>query len=1113
MSSLKHRLFAVIWGAAFALLTPAFGQSNVSAALSGLVTDNAGKPLVGAKITTLHVPTGTTYTAETGSTGRFNISGLQPGGPYTITADATGFRSTIQQGITAQLGETIDASLRLPPADVVVMDKFEVTADANDLDSASTGAGSVLDSNKLSTSPTVSRSFADMVRTNPFVQLRSVLVTRQMPAISAVGQNNRFNSVQVDGARINDQFGLNGSGLQSFGNPISLDALEQMSVAISPYDPDHSGFTGVSINAVTKSGTNQFHGSGYYYYTNDDMQGPDVFGTGRTLRAKLLQKTYGYTAGGPIIKNHLFFFANYEKYSSISSDTATVDPTATAAGTSDLARVLARAAAINTLTGKGYNFGKFDGRTAALKQADTKKLIKLDWNATSTQRFSVRYTKVNGELPQAGKYSQGNTLNPLSSVGFSVATTNIAGLNSNGYNQVRNEETVAAQLFSQWTSRFKTELQWSKNRYNQATPVTSTLPEIRIFGFSGLNKSGATVNANGVLVMGTEQNRQGNFVSVETSSQRANAQYTLSNLHFAAGYDREKSKFVNLFRSSSYGMFDFANVTAFENDVIQNYLRSTYLKGTAKDESSDFAVNGVYGQMNWSPNARFSTMVGLRYDWFETGARPPLNAASNPNAATDFVGIFGLRNDGSVDGSNLISPRFNFNLSLDSERKVQVRGGIGHFTGRIPWVIMSNSFGNSGVGRSTTRTGVTSLVNYLSGVVDPVNPQNTFDINNPIGTTTSAAVGIPGINLATDKLKPPSVWRSNLAFDRKLSFWSSNFTIEAIHTKAAQALFIRNFNLKPRIVGSDGRQVFSGSTTSGPQRPEFGDVLATTNIKMGFSTYVSATLAGKIKDKWAYNVSYTRGRAIDAIPLGETVASSQFTRNPVFNQNVPTLARSAFEVANRIQSTLSREFRFRPGYKSTISLYYEGKTGNPYSVVYANDANADGTSANDLVYVPNGMSDPVIVASIANGLSTTVAQNIVNYADNSILTTYRGQVAPRYGFTMPWVNRLDLHLAQEIPIYKPATFEIFADFVNFGSWFSKKTFGYMETIQGTGDNDLFATTTFGSAAYNVAGQLLVGTAGTGGTVTPLASFTRPTEPTPDNNQTRWRIQLGGRLKF
>ena len=212
MSSLQTRLMAAFCAAALAIATPAFAQSNVSAAVSGLVTDNSGKPLAGAKITMVHTPTGTTYSTETSSAGRYNFSGVQAGGPYTVTADAAGFRSTIQQGLTAQLGETIDASLKLPAADVVVMDKFEVTGEINDLDAGSTGAGSVLDSNKLATSPTVMRSFADMARTNPFVQLRGILVTRQMPAISAVGQNNRFNSIQVDGARINDQFGLNEIG-------------------------------------------------------------------------------------------------------------------------------------------------------------------------------------------------------------------------------------------------------------------------------------------------------------------------------------------------------------------------------------------------------------------------------------------------------------------------------------------------------------------------------------------------------------------------------------------------------------------------------------------------------------------------------------------------------------------------------------------------------------------------------------------------------------------------------------------------------------------------------------------------------------------------------------
>jgi hypothetical protein len=380
----------------------------------------------------------------------------------------------------------VNLSLGAAGAEVVKMEKFTVLGQSTDLDSGATGAGSVITQARIQSMPTVQRSFADMAKTNSFVNLRSTLASRAQPIISAVGQNNRYNSIQVDGARINDQFGLNGSGLQAFGNPITLDTIEQFNVSVSPYDASQSGFTGASINAVTKSGSNTFAGSVYYFYTNQDWQGANVFGSTAGIRPPLKQKTKGLTFGGPILKNTLFFFVNYERFDSITSDLGGLDPTGSTQGTADLAAINARLAALkSSLTnGSTYDFGTFVGRTASVTQFDTKKLLKLDWNISPTQRLSVRYNKTDGELPDTARYKIGgsNSATLGATSGTGIATASFAtNLSSNQFKQVRSEEVWAGQVFSQWTPDLKTEIRYARNDYSQATPTPISFPEIRHF--------------------------------------------------------------------------------------------------------------------------------------------------------------------------------------------------------------------------------------------------------------------------------------------------------------------------------------------------------------------------------------------------------------------------------------------------------------------------------------------------------------------------------------------------------------------------------------------------------------------------------------------------------
>jgi hypothetical protein len=458
-----------------------------------------------------------------------------------------------------------------------------------------------------------------------------------------------------------------------------------------------------------------------------------------------------------------------------------------------------------------------------------------------------------------------------------------------------------------------------------------------------------------------------------------------------------------------------------------------------------------------------------------------------------------MRNDGTVDGSNAISPRVSFNLAVDEDRKFQFRGGAGHFVGRIPWVLVSNSWGSPGIGRTggittlnTAATPVQPLLTYL---------QKDFDPKNPIGQVASATITGAAVNLIKDKLAAPSVWRGNLALDAKVPFLDSVLTLENVTTIVDQGLFIRHLNIKPTTVAADGRQLFAGSVNTAANRihPEFSDVLKVDNVSKGGSNYLSLSLNRPMKNHWSSNFAYTIGSSKDPLMLGETVAFSLWQRNPIFNQNTPTLARSPFEIRNRVKYTLAREFEFVKKAKTTISLYYEGRTGNPYSYTYSGDANGDGQNGNDLVYVPTGLNDPVLA-----NLPPAVAQAYMNFVNNSELKKYAGSVAPRNAFTAPWINRLDLHVAQTIPLqFRTLELEVFADFINFGVWLSKRTFGYTETITGGGDNELLSVSNFGNATYNAAGQLqMTGTA-----------FVNPAIATPNNELSRWRMQFGVRLKF
>ena len=1094
-SSPSARCFrAVVWFIGLALAPFVAAQGVVSSGLTGIIRDTSGKPVVNATITALHTPTGTTYSATSTDAGRFNFRGLVVGGPYTVSVTASGFKGVERNDVTTSLGQEVDASFTLEPSSVVVMEKFLVKDQLLALDAGATGAASLLDRDRLLLQPSAQRSFADLARTNAMVTLRNVFGDRQEGMLAAVGTNNRFNSVMLDGARINDAFGLNASGLQSFFNPLSIETVEQFSISVSPFDVRQSGFTGAAVNAVTRSGTNEFHGSVYGYYSDQKYAGADIVGATTGVSPFDERRTWGATLGGPIWKNHLFFFANYEKFHrEQTAPTAGLIPTAT-----DLTAILNAATAIKTASGKAFDVGTFGGASVAVTE-EKKKLYKVDWNITKDHRLSVRYNETIGELPQFGRYGTFGAF-PNSILAAAIPTTSAGtALTSNFYAQIRTEKVYAGTLNSQWTPDFKTEFKYAKTSYEQLTTNPVVMPEVRIMGVSGVNSAGANIT-NGFLAMGLEQFRHGNIIRVNTKSYSGTADYFMNNFTFTGGFDREESDFFNLFRANSYGIFDYASVADFVADRPAAFSRAFYVQGTPAADLSSFANTGVFLQSKWEATPRLTLTGGARTDLVDSPTRPPVNQA--------LVTALGVSNDGNIDAVQTVSPRLSFNWSVDSERTMQVRGGFGHFVGRAPWVFISNAYGNSGVGRFSITQSPSlaapnntppSLTSYL---------RSTFDPTNPIGV--AATDGDPtarrGIALLQNGLHLPAVWRSSLAIDRKLPNLGINVTVECVFTQNDKALFTDNMNIKPLVVtatsgpaiGLDGRQRFNGASNSaGAASTLFNEVIRVRNISDGSTSYYSLNIDRPMKNNWAANLSFTAGKSTEAQSFGQTVALDGWTRNAVFNQNSVEVARSDFEIQRRVQASLARQFEFAKGWRTKASLYYEGRSGNPYSYTYANDLNNDGVTTNDLVYVPTGPNDPKV--SFA-GMTAAQQSSFLAFMNSTGLSRYAGTYAPRNAFIQPWINQLDLKITQKIPVYKPVEVELFFDFINFGYWLSRHTFGDVKLLTNT-NNAVYYRRLMGNATYNAAGQV-------------VPTWTsEPAGVTLDNTASRWRMQFGATVRF
>jgi Carboxypeptidase regulatory-like domain len=1052
---------AVVFTLALVALPHGFGQGITTAALSGFVTDGQGKPVAGATVTAMNTQTGTRTVATTRSTGQYNFPSLQIGGPYTVSTTLAGQQPITRNDVFLSPGQEEAVDLKTS-SDVTTMAAMTVN-ESNDTTFGAEKMGTATNYNAeaIANLPTVRRDIQDIANTDPRISLTINTSTGEF-SVSAQGQNSRYNSFLIDGVQSNDTFGLNANGFSSTRSPIPLDALAAVSIELNPFDVTRSGFTGALINAVTKSGTNEFHGSVYTYYMGKSIRG-EYPGTGPTDPYKGQKDAYqdhttGLTFGGPILKDKLFFFLAFEDYRKTAAPT-----TAQQIFRPDDAAVAAVAAAAKVW---GYDIGSVNG--ALTKAAQKSYLAKLDWNINDSQRATLTYLRV-----------AGNFANPADYAGSTFTSSSTHWYQSN-----RITDKFNLQLNSTWTPDFSTEASAAFVKYNgTALPNGTPFPEIYVNGVSGTNLVTGAAVANGQIDLGTNFSYQYNSLYTKEYNGHLYGVYSFGNNTIKFGGDSDKTDVLDKFVQYYYGRYAFASAADFAagNASYLQYQQSA--PGFNIDASNgyySFADFGALIQDTWKPNSQFTLVGGLRFDYPYIPGRP-LYLAS-------FQNTWGFRNDTTGSGNYRFAPRLGFKYSLATKRLTQIRGGIGLFQGTSPAVWVANAFDTNGSLNTVVKGNSTTNVSPAPGAIAVFNPTPTY-----VQTLPTPAAPTPNINVTDPNFSTPASWKANIAIDHTLPWFGLIATAEADFTRVEKAIYLQSLNLVKVGTLPDGRDQYSGKVHSA-----FAAVIRLTDTNKGGGEAYTVGLNRPMKDHWAFSAGYTHIHATEVQPLTSSVATSSYNNRATINPNEDVARRSIYSTPDKYVASATREFDFfkTAHAKTRISGIFRAQTGHAYSWTFASDVNGDGTNGNDAFYVPTGPSDPKVTWA-----DPAQQAAFFDFVSHSQLKNYMGRIVPPESAYNPFQKTLDVHFEQEIPLYKQTRLSLYVDCLNFANLFNK-SWGVVNGLD-------FGT---GSSAYNrrVAGGTY--NAATGTYAYTFSSSTLSSQPT-FTELSRWQLQLGAKLAF
>lgn len=1062
--------------AAIVVCAPALAQ-NTTAAINGRVTGADGKPVAGATVTVLHVESRSTTTLTTDAEGRYGARGLRVGGPYTVTVTRAG-QTDRRDNIFLTLAETstLDLALGAPAAQTIVVTG---QAGANDkFNSSAMGSGTNISGRQLQALASIQRNLQDYARTDP----RLAQTDKERGEISAGGQNSRYNSITIDGVTTSDTFGLESNNLPTIKQPISIDAIQSVQVNLSNYDVTQKGYTGANINAVTKSGTNDFRGSVYAVYRDGSMAGDRYNRTNDTyfLAPESQDTTFGFTLGGPVVKDKLFFFANYEEYKS-----SRTRPTFGPIG-STMTNVGITQQMIDDVIGVARNTWGFDAGTsevpAGVEVVVKDTLLKLDWNINDSHRANLRYSRT-------------QQLDPQITFTSAFSATSLS-LSSYWYNQVKDVESVVGQWFADWSPNFSTELKVSQRDYSSIpVPVNGVrLPQVTVAFTGTALPAGApagTSTATRNLMLGTERSRHFNVLETKTLDAYFGGTWSLGAHELKFGADHAANDIYNAFLQDTNGQYrfqcengsySFGNVTcntasaavvaaaAIENFRLGRpsfYQVQAPLAGRTLNDAVaiwSYANTGLFAQDTWKVSPALNVMFGVRVDQQDmpdkplantNAARPTVAGSVNGNTVVRNSGGFGLDNTVTLDGNTLVQPRVGFNWNLGGkERRMQLRGGLGLFQGTAANVWLSNPYSNTGMAVATLSCTTFAGCN-TAGARFSANPDA-----QPQLTGTQPA---PNVDFLSTNLEQPSVWKANLAFEAETPklpvIGALTVGAEWLHTKTHRGINYQHLNLGAATrTGPDGRELFytpqgylstcwsaAGNANTGAcpglrnralSNPAFNNVLLATETRKGGGDAVTLSVGQSPSANFSWNLAYTLTRATEVSPLTSSVSNSNWVNRNVFNPNEDVESNSAYLVKDRVSGSVNWSRSFVSGHRTTLGVFFEGRRGKPYSWTYINDMNGDGVLGNDLMYIPSAQGSGEVVFRGGAAEEARFWQ-IVNAHPG--LSSARGGVVGRNNNYAPWVNSFDVRLKHELPGFgkdHKASFSL--DILNIGNMLNKR---------------------------------------------------------------------------
>jgi len=1037
---------------------------QITTSITGKVTNESGAAVSGATVIIVDTRTGATTDITTDSTGGFSANGLTTGGPYTVTANAGGYQGQTVEGIQTTLqGPTnltfaLSRSTGAAQAGAIVVTAARVRATQLEI-----GPGTSFTQQVLQAAPTFDRDIRDVIKMDPRVSLdRQDVATGGSGAdrISCLGGNDRFNTFTVDGIPQSDVYGLNDTGFSSRSStPVPYDAVRETQVQFAPFDVEYGQFTGCAINVVTKSGSNRFHGGAFYEFTNSDLRGDTV--GGRPVAKIQPDKRWGVSLGGPIWRDHLFFYGAYEHQASGQSQD---DGPAGAGFANEITQVSqAQFDAISQVLKNVYHVDT--GPLVHNRDFTNERLFgRVDIQPVDGQRLELTYQRLKENTVKTDDFSTSNAV--------------VTGAN-NFLNSGTNSKYYSARLYSNWTDKFSTELKYAHSKIlDVQDPIgggeaQSSNPIVRFV--VGVDNPGT---ADGSVIAGPGFSRTANDLKTRLDQFKAVANYDAGDHKLKVGFELNHANLFNLFVQSATGNLQFRNITDLQNGVLSTGASTGNPTGTAitggsvvgalinatasgniNDAAASFSrtIYSYYVQDDWTASDALKVVGGARLDWIR-GGRPKFNPI--------FLNRYGFRNDTGFDEVNpVVLPRLGFTYSLPESgiiRRSRIQGGAGVFSGGDPIVWFGNVFQNNGMAFAQGASGAGNnaascgAINVLSG------GQFTGFPTCVLNAAKAAAAAGTGFTQAVDPdITMPTVWRANIGYQADLEFGSSPFgrgwhvnldyiyslyknpfTIadlsQAVDIRQAAASARPGYTLDGRpiyatidplragctakLVSINPTPTFTGLTAACYQSGNRGEYVLTN--AGDYRTHVASFILTKNFDKGIFTpggssyftLGYAYTNAHDRRNMFNSTAGSNFNVTAVFDRQDPAPSRSFYESRHNLTFSGNLREKFFGDLATSVGWTYVGRSGRPYSLTFSGsgvfNANQSSSANGNLVYIPTGPTDPNI-SPTSNAAAVT---SLVAFANSlKCAKKYIGQTIPRNTCSNDWYNDLDLRFSQELP--------------------------------------------------------------------------------------------------